>query len=63
MVTDWADYQVKVKEVAKKATWLNGPHGKREDIRDSCYLQRGICNCHLHKQVSQILHILGPCIR
>jgi hypothetical protein len=57
LVTDWADYQVKVKEVAKKATWLNGPHGKREDIRDSCYLQRGICNCHLHEGRKYILRV------
>jgi hypothetical protein len=57
LIADWDDYQTKVKEVPKKTTWLKGPDGGREDIRDSCYLQRGVCNVHLYEQRKYILRV------
>ena len=57
LVGSWEDYQKAVKDTPKKATFVNGPSGKREDIADSYYLQRGLCNCHLYEGRKYLLRV------
>eukprot|EP01048_Picozoa_sp_COSAG05_P000464 COSAG05_NODE_12_length_37297_cov_117.537072_27_plen_476_part_00 len=57
LISSYAELQQAKKDFPKKASFLTGPSGGREEISDTCFLQRGLCNCHLFEGRKYILRV------
>jgi hypothetical protein len=57
LIATYADYKKAIAGTPKKPTFLTGPSGLRENLADGCYLQRGLCNCHLYQQRKYVLRV------
>ena len=57
LIGNWEEYQKAVADTPVGATQILGPSGEPEEIEDSHYLQRGICNCHLFEGRKYILRV------
>ncbi len=57
LIGNWEEYRKAVVATPVRATQLPGPSGEPEEIEDSHYLQRGLCNCHLFEGRKYLLRV------